>query len=156
MSYKLFWICHFNGNTLRYLYQIYQYWPIFSRSFEFNLLFKRFTKCNSRKLCLFIAAIWGFSLLSNVKRLTHSSFEVRKNYWIIPPGTLNVFWSLWMITELTQIKKFSRRVLFKMVHLRKILFIESRGSRKFWNNKEVSDFVFRHFLKKKVSATIYE
>ena len=35
----------------------------------------------------------------------------------------------------------------KMVHLRKILLAESRGSSRFTNNKVVSDFHFKDFLK---------
>ena len=35
-----------------------------------------------------------------------------------------------------------------MVRLRKISLAESRGSSRFFNNKVVSDFDFRHFLKK--------
>ena len=43
----------------------------------------------------------------NIFQTIHSSFETKKNL----PGTLNIFQTLWMITELTQIKIFAQRVL---------------------------------------------
>ena len=36
---------------------------------------------------------------------------IRKNCQQIPPGTLNMFLRLWMITELAQIKNFALKVL---------------------------------------------
>ena len=52
-------------------------------------------------------------------------------------------------SELSEIKR-QKNYCFNVVHLRKILVAESKGSSRFFNNKVLSNFDFGHFLKKSI------